>query len=131
MMWLVLLALASAEVRIEPEPVAGVESVVTIVDDAGRPRNGIGVRVVVRQGLSGETQTSLGLTDSLGRVRWTPADGGRTLLQAGSHDESVRVAYASVPAATTTLLAAMTFAGLLALVLGLRRPDGRSHRTRH
>ncbi len=131
MMWLVLAALASADVRIEPAPTADVESVITLLDDAGRPRNGIGVRVVRREALPGETQTSLGLTDSLGRVRWTPVDGGRTLLQAGSDDESIRVAYAGVPAATATLLAAMTFAGLLALFLGLRRPNGRSHRTRH
>ncbi|MFT6142452.1 MAG: hypothetical protein ACJATT_001693 [Myxococcota bacterium] len=131
MIWLVLMALASADVRIEPAPIAGVESVITLLDDAGRPRNGIGVRVVRRDGLPSETQTSLGLTDSLGRVRWTPADGGRTLVQAGSNNESVRVGYASVPAATATLLAAMTFAGLLALFLGLRRPNGRSHRSRH
>lgn len=131
MMWLVLLGLAAAEIRIEPAPTADVESVITLIDDAGRPRNGIGVRVVRREGLPGESQTSLGLTDSLGRVRWTPTAGGRASVTAGSDDQVVRVAYSAVPSATATLLAAMTFAGLLAFVLGLRRPNGHTHRPRH
>lgn len=128
---------AHAGIEIDPEPVAGVESTITLIDDAGRPRTGIGVRVVHREGLGGEQQDALGLTDSLGRVRWTPADGGSTVVHAATEERRLTVGYAALPSATLTLLGVLALAGLGAMGAGLRprlqprRRDGHADRTRH
>ena len=127
------LALACAEVRVEGEPVQGKDVLITILDDAGRAREGIGVRVVHRPGLRGETQLALGLTDSLGRVRWTPETGGTATLHAGRDTLDLRVVPAALPSTTLTWLILSWLTALGATGFGWLtwRRRARPHRTRH
>lgn len=132
-MWLLLLALASAELRFEPAPVDGAKTVLTVVDDAGRPRSGVGVRVVQRPGLPGERQTSLGLTDSLGRVEWTPEVAGSTIVRVGSDETPLIVRSATPPVTTLSWLGLLALAATATAAVGLtrRRTRGHPHRSRH
>ena len=73
-------ALAMAEITLENEAVEGQPNVVVLTDINGRPRGGETVRVVHRPGLSGEREVAIGITDGLGRVRWTPDLAGLSLI---------------------------------------------------
>jgi hypothetical protein len=124
-MILLLATLCQAAVLIEPEPVVGQESTITVLDDLSRPISGATVRAVHRADLPGERDLAVGLTDARGRVYWTPSTPGLTRLRARDDEQPVIVT-GPVPVAPAVLLA---FAALLALgaaVVGLwprQRPE--------
>lgn len=60
--------------------VAREEVVLPLVDTLGEPIDGATVRVVWRPGLASERRAGVGITDSQGRVRWTPDDSGPARL---------------------------------------------------
>lgn len=117
LLWLSLcLARAASTIAFEPEPVAGAETVILVTDDLSRPEPGATVQVVHRPGLAGERQVAIGITDSRGRVLWTPELGGVARVRAGEASVDVVVARSALPAGTATLLG-LLFAGGLAAVL--------------
>src|SRR5690606_11937455 len=66
-----------------PPPRAGQETTLTLTDLRERPVAGATVQVVYREGLGGERQRAVGITDSRGRVRWTPELSGVVEIRAG------------------------------------------------
>lgn len=113
MIWLIA-QLAIAQPVLDPAPVVGGESAITVVDDLSQPVISASVRVVHRPGLVGERELSIGLTDSRGTVYWTPEHAGPARLRAGSTPVLVHVARDQAPIARWILLGAL---GALILVL--------------
>ncbi len=116
-----LCVLAFAEITIDPPPVSGTPSVVTVTNDAGRPVSGVSVRATSRPGLAGEAHASLGLTDSLGRVQWSPESGGDAIVRVGDEVQPVRIGFVSPPPATLAHLGVLLSGSLLCLAFGIRR----------
>ena len=127
------LACALAEIRVDDLPVENHEVTITLVDDAGRAREGVGVRVIHRPGLRGEEQLSLGVTDSLGRVRWKPEHSGTATIRAADETLDLLVVPTTIPATTLTWLGLCVLACLGALGVGIVRwrRRVRPHRSRH
>jgi hypothetical protein len=73
---------APDRIDLDGTPVVGVPGLVTVHRD-GLPAAGVTVRVVHRPGLGGEREAAIGITDGLGRVRWTPELPGVSALRAG------------------------------------------------
>ena len=111
--------LARATIAVEPAPVRGVESVVRVTDDKGRPEVGRTVRVVLRPGLDGEREEAVGITDGRGRVRWTPSSGGVARVQAEEEGLPVSVAWPEIPAETAILLGLVALGSASGLIFGL------------
>ncbi len=101
--------LAADVIAVDPAPTIEVPAFVTVTDDLGRPVVGATVMASWRPGLPASREQTLGVTDSLGRVRWTPDASGIVALSTSGGSFPVRVEGAA-PVETITLL------GLLALV---------------
>jgi hypothetical protein len=108
----------SPGIQLDPTPRAGVETVVTVLDGVGRPSPGVTVQAIHRPGLSSASETALGITDSLGRVRWTPEMGGVVELRAGTSELRTSVAWEHPPEASVTLLALLLAGGVAAVAYG-------------
>ncbi len=93
-------------------PRAGVESTLLLVDAQERPVPGATVQVVHRGGLGGERQRAIGITDSRGRVRWTPELPGVAEVRAGDARRPVAIAWSRRPVGTLAALALLVLAGL-------------------
>jgi hypothetical protein len=121
--WLLAATWASADVRVTGDPQIGGEFVVEVVDADGRPAPGTAVRVIHRAGLWGESQVAVGLTDSLGRVRYVPEIAGETLIRAGEEEVRVHVAWPTAPAGPVSHVAAALALALTLVAWGVRRPE--------
>lgn len=88
---------------VEPSPSAGHETYVTVTDDLGRPVVGATVMSSWRPGLAASREQTLGVTDSLGRIRWTPDSSGVVVLSTSGASAPMRVDGA-VPGDTLALL---------------------------
>jgi len=120
MIWLLGAALAS--VTLAPEPAtAEAPTVLTVLDDDGRPRSGETVRVLHRPGLVGEAEQAIGITDARGQVRWTPSRGGVAHLRAGDAVHAVHVQPATPRLDVPLLLGLLLLGGLGATGYGLGR----------
>jgi hypothetical protein len=117
--------MSSAEnlVTVDPAPVQGAESWVVVTDDIGRAASGVTIRVVHRPGLDGTRELAIGITDALGRVRWTPEAAGAALVQADDAQLPVEVAWAAPPSATIALMVMLAIGALAAIVGGLTAPQ--------
>lgn len=129
MILLLLAGVAFGAITLERPPQPGVETVIHVADEEGRPRAGETVRVVHRPGLSGERELAVGITDARGRVRWTPQFDGITVVRAGEERLSLRVPPAETPLATVTMLVVLLLAALGSVGYGLHRPAPRPRST--
>lgn len=116
---LLAMELASAGIGTDAPPVQGTPTMVVLTDSEGRPRGGETVRVVHRPGLEGDREVAIGITDGLGRVRWTPDVAGVSELRAGDETLPLRVGWPALPLDTAILLALLGIAGLGAGGYGL------------
>ncbi len=122
---LLFCALALAGIEVDPSPVEGVESLVLVVDDEGRPLPGKTVRVIHRPELHGQEEQAVGITDGKGRIRWTPSRAGVTRMRADEMQIELAVAWTSPPPGALVLVLLLLLAGLAGLGYGLwpvRRP---------
>ena len=110
-------------VKIEPPPRQGAESVVTVLDWADRPSAGVTVRAIHRPELPRSEDAAIGITDSLGRVRWTPEKGGTTRLVAHDTEVDLAVAWAHPPETTLVWLVVLVACSVAMLVYAVRRPS--------
>lgn len=110
LLWLI----ASAEPTVDPPPVVGQESGITLLDDLSRPVVGAQVRATVRRGLPGERELAVGLTDARGTAWWKPSSPGPTAIRVRDRSTIVHV---HDPASPTTSL--VLLGGLVALLLAL------------
>lgn len=113
-------ALASAEIVLDPPPRVAETSVITITRD-GEPRAGATVRAILRPGLDRESEIAIGITDSRGRVRWTPDVAGVIEIRADGEQQRARVAWAGQQLGTAMILALLGALGLGATAIGWRR----------
>lgn len=120
-------ALALADVVVEPAPAEGVASTVKVTDAAGNPRRGETVRVVHRPGTAHARERAIGITDGRGLVTWTPEEGGVARLRAGDQEAMLAIPWASVPAGTATLLGVLGLVAAGVFASGFVR-QGRSGR---
>lgn len=109
----------AASLDLASEPTVSIETTVTVVDAMGTPTPGATVRATYRPGLDGEREVAIGITDGLGRVRWTPDEGGVATLRAGQHRQRVVIARQHVPATSLTLLLLLFVASAVAAAYGL------------
>lgn len=117
MIWILAL-LAHGEILVDGAPQVDSEVTVTVVDDLSRPISGATVRAVHRQGLYGEQDLAVGLTDARGRVYWTPEQGGPVVLRSREQERIVHVARDAAPASTLVLLGLLTALGIGAGLVG-------------
>ena len=117
---LTMVALASPiSVSAPPQPSAEIE--VTYTDERGKPAVGATISVVHRPGLDGEQQLAIGITDSRGRVRWTPDQSGVANIRANDDELAVQVAWPNPPSQTALLLALLFVTSLGTAAYGWRR----------
>lgn len=107
----------------------GEETLVTVTDDLGRPVPGVTVRVLHRPELDGAQELAIGITDTLGRVRWTPELAGTAQVRADQEIVPVAIAWSGAPPDTAVVLALLAVAALGALGYGLT--GGRGWRPRN
>ena len=119
MIWLLLAQISIGAIVTTAPPLLGTELVIEVQHNDGRPRPGETVRVVHRPGLGGEQELAIGITDGLGRVRWTPESPGVAVLRAGDETQSIRVTSDAPPVNTILLLVLLTLTSLGALVYAL------------
>lgn len=112
---------ALAGVELETIPRVGDETAVTLTDDLMRPQAGVTVRVIHRPSLDNSRELAIGITDSRGRVYWTPDQSGVAQIAAGDHRLPITISWKQPPPTTVTLLALLLVGGLVALVWGLLR----------
>jgi len=117
--WLLLFSALGADIRVDPAPVQGEDTVVVVTDPDGRPLPGETVRVVHRPNLDGERELAIGISDGFGRVAWTPEQAGVTRLRAGDSVIGLRVGWANLPSTTFTVGALGLLLSLLSLAFGL------------
>jgi len=117
-----LCALAFAEISVEPVPRVGTESAIVVVDEAGRPAAGETVRVLHRPGMAGEREIAIGITDTRGKVLWTPEIPGLSTVRAGAESKTLRVERVHWPAGVLTLLLLLVASALVAIASGLFYP---------
>ncbi len=126
-MWLLLASLALGAISTTASPIQHQEVVIEVQHNDGRPRPGETVRVVHRPGLGGEQEIAIGITDGLGRVRWTPETPGVATLRAGDERVPIRVQPDGPPVNTLFLLILLALASLCAVGYALL-PGGKSPR---
>ena len=114
---------ASGAILVEEEPQLGVTTWVTVLSDE-HPVAGETVSVLHRPGIAGEQEIAVGITDARGRVRWTPARAGVTIIQAGSRETVAQVRADFPPPEAITLLGLIIMAGLGSLLYGLKLERG-------
>lgn len=116
-LWLAVHAAWAAPCDTVAPAVARREAVLAFVSPAGTPRGGVTVRAVRHPGLPSETALGVGITDTQGRVAFTPAEGGpyRVVLD-GFGACTLRVGYPAPPlrSALPWLAVVGAGAGLLA-----------------
>lgn len=112
-------ALAADVLVVEPAPALGQEAFVTVTDDLGRPVVGATVVASWRPGLAASREQTLGVTDSLGRVRWTPDARGVVALSTSGGSFPVRVE-GGLPVETVSLLALLAVVATGAAAWGAR-----------
>jgi hypothetical protein len=100
-------------------PTVGEEVVVTVAGPDGAGAPGATVRAVHRPGLYGEREVAIGITDGMGRVRWTPDVAGVTVLSADDHQLWSAVRPDGPPVDTLMLLAVLTLTALGAMAYGM------------
>ena len=122
MIWFCLF-IAHATVEIEPAPVVGQQSTVTVLNDISRPMASRAVRTTVRPGLRGEREGSAGLTDAMGRVYWTPQKPGKHLIRVDDDELEVYVRPEHLPWQAVGWLAGTAILGLGFVVIGVRRRE--------
>lgn len=107
--WLVL-GLAHAGVVATPPPEAGAPTTLLVTDDAGAPRVGVTLSIVRHPGLPDAHEQGIGITDSRGRVRWTPDLPGPVAV----HDPDRRLTLVAVgwPAPPLSVLVPFLLLGL-------------------
>lgn len=120
MTWLLLCAAMAAQVQIEPPPVVGVQTVVSVVDSAGQGRPGETVRVVHRPGLDGERELAIGITDGFGRVAWTPDQAGVATVRAGASITPVRISWVGLPTGTLAVAGVTLALAVFSMMFGFR-----------
>ena len=118
-LWL-LCALALGGITTDGPPTLGKALVISVLDVEGHGQGGETVRVVHRPGLAGEREVAIGITDGLGRVRWTPEIRGIAQLRAGDERVAVHIATDSAPPATALLVVLLFLSSLGAIVWGVR-----------
>jgi hypothetical protein len=111
--------LAFADLTTEPAPVVDTESVILVTQPDGTPLGGETVRVVHRPGMVGEAEVAIGITDTRGKVRWTPVEPGLSVLRAGEQSRTLQVGRIESPKALFALLLILVVAALTALAYGL------------
>jgi len=102
-------------VTVEPTPRSGSESTITVLDEISRPMAGETVRITYRPGLAGEQDIVAGITDSLGRVQWTPERGGVAIIDAAKEQHTVTAAWRIWPMDTLVHLLLCVLGALAAL----------------
>jgi hypothetical protein len=110
---------AAITLTVDPPARPGVETVLTLVGDDGKPVVGATLSVVQRPGLPTEKEAGAGITDSLGKVRWKPELAGPALLYAG--DEAVgsfHVGWPTPPPSTLVPLVVLVVAALATIAAG-------------
>ena len=118
----------AAPITVDPPAKIGQESVIAVTDDIGEPVAGLAVSVVLRPGLDGEKEIALGITDGLGRVRFTPDAGGLALVRADTEELPIAIGWGAAPEATLALLGALVVGAFAAIAFGttrIRVPDRR------
>ncbi|NCG20161.1 MAG: hypothetical protein GWP91_14225 [Rhodobacterales bacterium] len=119
MIWLLFADLTLGAIVTTAAPMQGDEVVIEVHHNDGRPRPGETVRVVHRPGLGGEQELAIGITDGLGRVRWTPESPGVAQLRAGDETQRIRIETNRPPLNTLLLLLLLALTSLGALVYAL------------
>ena len=117
-LWL-LGTLAWADVTTDPAPVLNEACAVRVTSPDGTPLSGETVRVVHRPGMAGETEVAIGITDTRGKVRWTPIQAGMSILRAGDQTRVLQVQRTERPKALYALLGLLIVASLGGLAYGL------------
>lgn len=117
-MILLLSLWAQAAVMVDPAPVQGAESTITLLDDSGAPRPGVTVRVFHGRGLELVEEVAVGITDARGRALWTPQRAGRTVVHSEHEERAVHVAWAGPPRGLLALLLVLLLASGAAVVHG-------------
>lgn len=112
-------SLAFGGITTDSPPVQGTATVVVLTDGDGRPRGGETVRVVHRPGLQGDREVAIGITDGLGRVRWTPDVAGVAEIRAGQEHLALQIGWPGIPLDSAVLLVLLGIAGLGAGGYGL------------
>ena len=111
--------LAFAALTVDPAPTQGVESTVLVTGDDLAPRAGVTIRVVHRPGLDGTRELSVGITDTRGRVRWTPELAGTAVLRSDNDALPLAVAWQGAPPETLILLGLLVAGALVAAGYGV------------
>ena len=109
-------ALASGHATLSAHAVLGQEVIVSVVDDDQAAVPGQTLTVIHHPGSPDEREVGIGITDSLGRVRWKPDQGGVAVLRLGDDDAlrfDVSTPYPSPSALVPLALAALGALGAL------------------
>lgn len=125
---LTAIGLAHAGLTMDPRrPLPGEEVVLTVTHDDGTPVAGMTLRVVHHPGLPTEREVGAGVTDTLGRTRWTPPmSGPADVIGPQGGLGRVHVAWAHAPLSVAIPLFLLVLAGAGATLYGTGRPrDGR------
>jgi hypothetical protein len=115
-------ALAAEHATLSVHASLGHEVIVSVVDDDQASMPGQTLTVVHHPGSPDEREIGIGITDSLGRVRWKPDQGGVAVLRVGDHDAlrfDIATPYPSPSALVPLALAFL--AGVGALIRGWRK----------
>lgn len=116
------LLLAAAPIAVDPPPAIGQESVVTVIDDIGRPVVGTPVRIEHRPDLDGSRELAIGVTDGLGRARWKPEEGGVTAIKVGQQQLRVAVIWSQRPTGAIALTLIGALLALGTMIYGISAP---------
>gem|GEM_PF-4676930 len=120
MLWATL-AWATDIIQLEPPPVIGQESTLSVTDADGLPRAGRTVRITYRKRLSTTEDRAIGLTDGAGQLRWTPEAAGAAELAVNNDRTPISIGWRFPPAATLLHLSILSLAGALFAVWGSSR----------
>lgn len=84
---------ARAELAIDPpNPRQATTAQLALFDASGHPVAGAPIRALFSSGSTLERQQTLGATDSLGQLAWTPEASGLVVIESGPHTLTVVVA---------------------------------------
>lgn len=120
-LWLTA-ALAAEHASLSTHASVGAEVIVSVVNDDDAPSPGQTLSVTLHPGSPDAREIGIGITDTLGRVRWTPDTPGVATLRVGDH-EALRftVAYRYPPLSAIVPLLLAGLGALGALIYGWRR----------
>ncbi|MBT3222146.1 MAG: hypothetical protein HN348_23985 [Proteobacteria bacterium] len=121
MMVLLTIAALAGPITISAPPTPGHEIEVTYTDKRGKPKVGATISVIHRPGLDGEQQLAIGITDSRGRVRWTPEQSGVASIKANDDEFPLRISWPHPPSQTALLLGLLFLTSIGTAVYGWRR----------